>query len=89
MPGPDPDALWIDPDADRPTVSFQAYYWTGNNGNRRARAVAIVRRLMRRDWYCRWCGDPLPDWRRADARYCCEGCRKRAARRRRRMAGKA
>ncbi len=84
MPGPDPHALWIDTEAERPSVLFQAYFWTGNNGNRRKRAIAILRRLQRSDWKCRWCGDPLPDWRRADALYCCEGCRKRAARVRRR-----
>ena len=84
MPGPDPRALWIDEDANRPKVCFQAYFWSGNNGNRRKRAIAILRRLLRGDWNCRWCGDPLPDWRRADALYCSEGCRKRAARARRR-----
>ncbi|RYH10513.1 hypothetical protein EU800_07120 [Tropicimonas sp. IMCC6043] len=83
MPGPDPEALWIDEEADRPTVTYQAYCWTGNNGNRRKRAIAMLRRLARGDWTCRWCGDALPDWRRVDARYCCEGCRKRAARSRR------
>jgi len=83
MPGPDPRALWIEEGTDRPTVTFQAYLCTGNNGNRRKRAVTMLRRLMHGNWACGWCGDPLPDWRRADARYCREGCRKKAARRRR------
>ncbi|TDL88024.1 hypothetical protein [Meridianimarinicoccus aquatilis] len=83
MPGPDPHELWIENHEPPYRVCHQAYFWTGNNGNRQARAVTILRRLARHDWYCRWCGDPLPDWRRADARYCCEGCRKRAARNRR------
>ncbi len=83
MPGPDPAALWIEEYADRPTVSFHAYFWTGNDGNRHKRAEGMVRRLARGDWKCSWCGDPLPDWRRVDAQYCCEGCRKRAARARR------
>jgi len=83
MPGPDPDSLWIEEDADRPTVTFQAYFWTGNNGNRRKRAVAMLRRLAHGDWKCRWCSDALPDWRRVDARYCGESCRKKAARWRR------
>ena len=34
-------------------------------------------------WACRQCCAPIPMYRRADARYCCEGCRKLAARRRR------
>ena len=50
MPGPDPHRLWIEDD--RPgsaRVCWQAYDWTGNNGNRRKRANAILRRLARRD----------------------------------------
>lgn len=83
MPGPDPHALWIDDESDRPSVVFQAYSRTGNNGNRKARAIALLRRLSRGDWVCRWCRDPLPDYLRVDARFCGEGCRKRAARLRR------
>lgn len=83
MPGPDPDALWIEKDGDRTIACFQAYFGTGNYGNRRRRAEAMVQRVARGDWRCSWCGDPLPDWRRVDTQYCCEGCRKRAARQRR------
>lgn len=83
MPGPDPNALWIETNANRLSIYFEAYFGTGNNGNRQKRAEAMLRRLARGDWFCRWCGDPLPEWRRADARYCCEGCRKRSARQRR------
>lgn len=83
MPGPDPHALWIETDADQPTVSFQAYLSTGNNGNRWKRAVAMLRRLTRGDWKCRRCGEAIPDWRRVDAMYCRESCRKSAARWRR------
>jgi hypothetical protein len=78
MPGPDPHALWIESDEPPYRVCHQAYFWTGNNGNRKKRAIAMLRRLARHDWKCRWCGDPLPDWRRVDARYCREGCRKKA-----------
>jgi len=46
MSGPDPHDLWIDDDDPaRPVVSFQHYFWTGNRGNRQARASAILRRL--------------------------------------------
>ena len=84
MPGPGPHELWIDDnDPARAVVSFQHYFWTGNRGNRHARANAIVRRLRWDDWPCRWCGETLPDFKPADALYCCEGCRKSAARRRR------
>lgn len=84
MPGPDPHAFWIDDDDPaRPVVSFQNYFWTNNRGNRKARAIAILGRLRWRDWVCLWCGETLPDYKRADARYCSEGCRKAAARARR------
>lgn len=48
MPGPDPHALWIDYDCNRPRVLFQAYLWTGNSGNRKSRALAAAasRRLV-------------------------------------------
>ncbi len=80
MPGPDPHAVWIESDEPPYSVCHQAYFWTGNNGNRKKRAMAMLQRLARRDWTCRWCGDSLPDWRRVDAQYCREGCRKKAAR---------
>jgi len=83
MPGPDPQRFWIEEIENGHRVCFQAYDWTGNNGNRRKRANAILRRLARGDWYCRWCYAVLPDHLRADALYCCEACRKKAARARR------
>ena len=84
MPGPDPHALWIENDEPPYRVSYQNYLWTGAAGNRKKRAIAILRRLLRHSWHCRWCGDTLPDYVRADALYCREACRKRAARARRR-----
>lgn len=86
MPCPDPHALWIEKHDGRAVVSFQSYFWTGNEGNRKARAVAILKRLALGKWFCRWCGDDLPDHLRADAIYCRESCRKRAARSRRKNA---
>lgn len=84
MPGPDPYGLWINHDDPRsPSVMMYAYFGTGNRGNRKARAAAILRRLRCGDWVCRCCGDPLPDYLRADARYCREACRKAVARQRR------
>ena len=83
MPGPDPHSLWIEADEPPYRVTFHAYFWTGNHGSRKARAATILRRLMRRNWRCRWCGDRLPDYLRADALYCREVCRKRSAHARR------
>jgi len=80
MPAPDPESLWINEDG---SVTFQRYFWTGNSGNRAHRAIAIHRRIRQGSWSCRWCRDDLPAYRRSDAQYCCEGCRKRAARHRR------
>jgi len=82
----DPTTLWVEKYDGQIFVTFESYFWTGNSGNRKARAIAILRRMQRRDWVCGWCRDELPIWRRADARYCCEGCRKRAARQRRKWA---
>lgn len=45
--------------------------------------MRMMRNLRRNGWCCEWCGGPVPEFRRADARYCREGCRKRAARARR------
>lgn len=83
MPCPDPHALWIEKRDGRTVVSFQSYFWTGNEGNRKARAVAILKRLAQGKWFCLWCGDDLYDHLRADAIYCRESCRKHAARSRR------
>jgi hypothetical protein len=89
MPGPDPHALWFERYDGRITVSYERYLWSGNEGNRKARAIVMLKRLMRHDWRCRWCGDELPAWRRVDAQYCREGCRKKAARWRRKSWGHA
>lgn len=87
MPGPDHDGIELGDDPRR--VSVLAYrsdasiaYGGGNMRHRIDRAKRVLKRLQR-GWLCHWCGDPVPIYRRADARYCCQGCRKRAARERR------
>ena len=82
MPGPDPERLWTEEADTGFRVCWQPYDWTGNNGNRRKRAMTILRRLRWGTWRYQWCGDDLPDYVRADALYCREACRKRAARER-------
>lgn len=79
MPGPDPEGVWIEDDG-RVWLEILP---TTNRKHRIARCRAIARRLRLFVWRCEWCGDPLPLERRADARYCRESCRKRAARLRR------
>ncbi len=87
MPAPDPNAVWIEESDGYYRVSYEPYLWTCKVGNRKARAEAIMRRMIRGDWRCNWCLDGLPDWRRADVQFCGERCRKRAARARREWRG--
>lgn len=83
MPAPEPDTLWFEEYDGQVVANFHRYFWTENVEHRKARATAILRWLRWGDWLCPWCGEALPDYKRAGARYCCEGCRKSAARRRR------
>ena len=85
MPGPDPDGIDFGYDYPR-RLSVLVYrsdanilYGGGNMRHRNQRAEAVLRRLCR-GWLCHWCSRPVPIYRRADACYCSQGCRKRAAR---------
>ena len=88
MPAPDPHAVWYDEAPDgRPIVFSEGYsssnsLFPGNPRHRKARADAIARNIARGGWLCRSCHEPVPIYRRADARFCCEGCRKKASRHR-------
>jgi hypothetical protein len=84
MPGPDPDGVYISEHIEgRISVTHESYLWSNSSHNRFRRAVTILRRLHRGTWRCAWCWGELQTWRRADAIFCCEGCRKQAARQRR------
>jgi len=84
MPEPDPEGIdYGDEWPERVSVLTYRPLWGGNKRHRMARAKAILARLLRDRWACRWCWQSVPLFRRADARYCCEGCRKRSARSRR------
>lgn len=52
------------------------------NRHRIDRAKRILRALARDGWRCAWCSGPVPLFRRVDAVFCSDGCRKRAARQR-------
>ena len=89
MPAPDPFGLSYGETATgQPIVMAEIWgsrarpFFEGNPKHRKARAAAVLRRLRCDGWICRDCGEPVPMFRRADADYCREGCRKRAARRR-------
>ena len=79
MPGPDPNAMWFEKEDGAIRATYEAYFWTGKSWNRQKRVNRILYRMYKMDWQCDWCREELPHWRRADAQYCCEGCRKRAA----------
>ena len=83
MPAPDRDGVYIEENEDG-TFRVQGLVWSpGNLRHHVARVRRILRNLRRNGWRCEWCGDPVPEYRRADARYCREQCRKKVARRRR------
>lgn len=86
MPAPDPFAVYLEEGPDgRPVVVWEVWpskgaFAQGNRRHRMNRGKSIRQNLRFGGWACRWCDDPVPLWRRADARYCCESCRKRAKR---------
>jgi len=84
MPAPVPDAVWIETDENGGvTVCYEKPFWGGKPRDRKKRAIAMLRKEARGRWRCDWCREPIPTFRRVDARFCGEGCRKRAARQRR------
>lgn len=80
MPAPDPHAITTETYEDGSISVFADVFLIGNRCARLNRASVILRKLRTDDWPCWRCEGPVPLFRRADARYCCEGCRKRAAR---------
>ena len=84
MPAPDPYSIWIEPVMGGSVLMYYRYFGTGKAGNRKKRVARLCERLSQGDWVCRWCSDPIAIWRRTDARYCRERCRKKAARSRKR-----
>jgi len=82
MGAPDPHGVWIECHDDGTISAFCEKWFHSNMRTRKARARSILHN-MAKGWNCPTCGDPVPTYRRADAVYCSEGCRKRAARIRR------
>jgi hypothetical protein len=88
MPAPDPHALTYDETpSGHPRVIAEVWpssgLFAGNRRHRLKRQRAVLLNLQRGGWCCPWCGDHVPLYRRADAVYCREACRKRAAKARR------
>ena len=88
MPAPDPHGLIYDEtQGGQPRVVAELWassaFFAGNPRHRKARAQRVLGNLQAGGWCCPWCGDFVPIYRRADAVYCREACRKRAAKARR------
>ena len=80
MPGPDPTAVWIEEGWNgRLTATYEVFLAT-NLSARKRRALAILRNVQCGGWLYRWCNEPVPHFRRTDARFCGESCRKKAPR---------
>lgn len=88
MPAPDPHGITIEERPHGWGVLVDTFLLSGRT-QRMARAKRILRNLVANGWACRWCNGPVPEFRRADAAYCGEGCRKRAARSRRKVKKRA
>ena len=77
---PDPEGIYVT-EYEGGEFRVTAEIWEhGNRRNRIARMNRISKNLSLNGWCCRWCGEPMPIYRRADARFCRERCRKASAR---------
>jgi hypothetical protein len=84
MPAPNPHALWLAQiDNGHVRMSYSAWPW-GNLTLTRRRAERLAR-LYLKGRTCAHCGALIDPCKRIDAVYCREGCRKAAARLRRRQ----
>lgn len=82
MPRHDETLIWIE-EINPPHIrmSFSHYSWQNVTQIRR-RTIRLARKYTL-GWHCSYCGDLMPVWKRVDAAYCKESCRKLAARKRR------
>jgi hypothetical protein len=74
--------IWIE-ELDPPRVSLSWSYFPWQNQTLIRRRVEKLVRKYARGWHCHYCGDLMPVWKRIDAIYCSESCRKMAAHKRR------
>lgn len=86
MPEPNPHSVWIEREDGSTTLSYLRFnFFTGRIADHEPRAKKLAQRIIEGSWVCRWCSCELQHWRRSDAHYCSEHCRKKAARSRRRV----
>ncbi len=83
MPAPDPHGLYIEEYDDGGFSIICELWWHGNRANRIRRMRSIADNIRWGGWLCAHCRKPIPIFRRSDALYCRERCRKAAARLRR------
>ena len=82
MPGPAPHSIWFETIYGGSLVTFENYLGQRQSLHREQRAQALSNRLLQNTWKCRWCSSSLPIWKRSDAIYCGESCRKKDAHKR-------
>ncbi len=74
--------IWLE-HYDPPHVRLTFTHFPWQNQTRIAQRASKMARNYSRGWHCLYCGNLMPEWKRVDAKYCKEGCRKMAARKRR------
>lgn len=79
---PEPDPHGVEPGDSGPLSLYVYHFFCGNVRHRNARAQRILYNLRWGGWRCPECRGYVPMFRRADAIFCRESCRKKAARRR-------
>ena len=82
MPDRESSPIWID-ELNPPHVRLTWSHYPWQNSTHIKRRVDRLAQKYSRGWHCEYCGELMPVWKRVDARYCCESCRKMAARKRR------
>lgn len=83
----EPEPRGIEPGDNWPRTVLVHLWPCGHKRHRKARARRVLKNARWGEWTCRQCLDPVPFTRRADAVYCRERCRKRAARSRKAARG--
>ena len=82
MPDPSETLIWIE-ELDPPHVTMTYSIRPWQNRTQVARRVSRLCQKYARGWHCQRCEKLMPVWKRVDAVYCCESCRKLSARERR------
>ncbi len=74
MRATDPFGLWVEEYEDG-RIGITAETWRyGNRGTRKKRMLRVLRQISRDGWLCAHYREPIPIFRRLDARYCRERC---------------